>query len=257
MISSPASASYPSRTHAEGNGSLAGLLPRYVRIADTLQERIRSGDYAVNAFLPGESTLAREFGVSRGTVRQSINLLHERGLLRAEVGRGTRVLAQQMPSPVLALHDFTDDVLRSGRVPTTRLLARAVISASRQVAARLCIPAGSSVIRLTRLRLADEIPLVYETRYLALATCPELLEEDVERQSVHRLLLERYRIPLARVDLSIHRAVAPPDVARALRLDDGVLVFCLDRTTYRDERIPVTWFQAYYHSDHFDLAVHH
>lgn len=232
-------------------------VPRYVRIADVLRERVRSGTYPVDSFLPAEGKLAAEFNVSRGTVRQSINILQERGFVRAEVGRGTRVLARQVVSPVLELHDFTEEVRRSGRAPSTRVLAREVIPASREVAGQLKVRVGSDVIHLVRLRLADDIAVVYETRYLALATCPELLQEDVERQSVHRLLLDRYHIPLARVDISVRRVLPPPQIARTLGLAEGDLVFCLDRTTFRDERVPVTWFHAYYRSDHFDLTVHH
>jgi len=241
-------------------GSIGGFhdsLPRYARIADALIARIRSGAYPTDSFLPAESKLSWEFAVSRGTVRQAISVLQTRGFVRAEVGRGTRVLAPQPPSQVFELPDFNKSMLLSGRTPSTRLLHRDVLPASADVAARLGILPAPPVIRLVRLRLADGVPLVYETRFLALDTCPELLQEDVEHQSVHHLLLDRYGIPLVQVDLTIRLAPLSHEAAEFLAQPPATPVFCLERVTYRSDGVPVTWFHAYYHSDHFALTIFH
>ncbi|MGV9337936.1 GntR family transcriptional regulator [Streptomyces sp. NPDC003688] len=50
-------------------------------IADTLRERIRSGELRVGQRLPTQAELAQKFGVERGAVRQALRALHEDGLL--------------------------------------------------------------------------------------------------------------------------------------------------------------------------------
>ncbi|MET8470355.1 winged helix-turn-helix domain-containing protein [Streptomyces sp. NPDC006422] len=50
-------------------------------IADQLRERIRGGDLKPGDQLPTQATLAEEFGVERGTVRQALQLLETDGLL--------------------------------------------------------------------------------------------------------------------------------------------------------------------------------
>jgi len=226
--------------------------PRYVRIAEVVQRHIRVGAYESGALLPGEAEMGRAFGVSRGTMRQAIGLLQERGFVQPEVGRGTRVLGSHPRNTVFELADVNDEIRRRGQTPSTRLLTRATEPATAEVAARLRVAARSPTIRLVRVRLADGVPLVYETRLLAVETCPELLAEDVESQSVHRLLRERYHIPLVRVELAITRAPLLDEVAECL-----TMAFYLDRVTYQAETVPVTLFQAFYRSDHVDLAVHH
>jgi GntR family transcriptional regulator len=233
------------------------LLPQYARIADALQQRMQIGTYQTGGFLPSEHALSKEFGVSRGTVRQAIDLLRDRGFLQAEVGRGTRVLSPQSRSLVFQLADFNDEVRRSGSVPSTKLLRREVVAAGVEVAERLRIRPRSKVIRMVRLRLADGVPLVHETRILAVSMCPELLEEDVEHQSVHDLMLNRYHIPLVRMELSIVCVPLPPEVAAPLGVPAENISFFLDRVTYRHDDVPVSWFRAYYRGDHFDLTVHH
>jgi len=235
----------------------AGGSHRYVQIAAMLQARIGDGAYPIDGLLPSEPALSAEFGVSRGTIRQAITLLLERGLVKPEVGRGTRIVSLQPRGRLFELGDFDEEIARCGQQPSTHLLERRVIPASQAVAKRLAILPGSEAILLVRLLLADGMPLVHESRYVARATCPELLHEDLERQSVHGLLLHRYGIPLVRVDLSITRRPLTVEIAGALEVPEGTLAFCLDRVTFRAEGQPVTWLTAHYHGDHFDLAVHH
>ncbi len=62
------------------------LSPR--EIADTLRDRIRSGDLKAGDRLPTQAELAEEFGVERGTVRQALRVLQEDGLL-SNVSKGS------------------------------------------------------------------------------------------------------------------------------------------------------------------------
>ncbi|MFE7836334.1 GntR family transcriptional regulator [Streptomyces sp. NPDC057474] len=57
-------------------------------IADTLRDRIRSGDLRPGERLPTQAELAEEFGVERGTVRQALRALQEDGLL-SNVSKGS------------------------------------------------------------------------------------------------------------------------------------------------------------------------
>ncbi|QOV41650.1 GntR family transcriptional regulator [Streptomyces chromofuscus] len=57
-------------------------------IADTLRDRIRSGDLKAGDRLPTQAELAEEFGVERGTVRQALRLLQDAGLL-SNVSKGS------------------------------------------------------------------------------------------------------------------------------------------------------------------------
>lgn len=58
------------------------------QIADTLRERIRSGELKAGDRLPTQAELADEFGVERGTVRQALGLLQTDGLL-SNVSKGS------------------------------------------------------------------------------------------------------------------------------------------------------------------------
>lgn len=71
------------RLPAEGDA-----VPAYRRIAAELRRGIAGGSPAAGQPLPSEAALTREYGVSRGTVRQALSLLGSLGVVRSEHGRG-------------------------------------------------------------------------------------------------------------------------------------------------------------------------
>ena len=66
-------------------------VPKYAQIADIFRQRIARGVWAQGLRLPANEVLAAEFGVSRVTIRQAVDLLSRDGVVEAQQGRGTFV----------------------------------------------------------------------------------------------------------------------------------------------------------------------
>lgn len=98
------------------------------RIATTLLARIRGGEWAVGAKLPGETTLAAELGVGRSTVREAIRLLATRGVLQPRHGAGVFVVALDVP-------DDWDAVLRRASIVSVLEVRIAIESEAAELAA--------------------------------------------------------------------------------------------------------------------------
>lgn len=64
---------------------------KWKQIADTIRERIVSGVYRPEFPLPSMTHLEQEFGVTRNTLRKSMRLLSDEGLIYVELGVGTFV----------------------------------------------------------------------------------------------------------------------------------------------------------------------
>ncbi|GAA3102429.1 GntR family transcriptional regulator [Streptomyces rectiviolaceus] len=71
-------------------------------IADTLRDRIRSGDLKPGDRLPTQAVLAEEFGVERGTVRQALKTLQGDGLLDNVSKASPPRIAAEPPGPASA-----------------------------------------------------------------------------------------------------------------------------------------------------------
>ncbi|MEU8202102.1 GntR family transcriptional regulator [Streptosporangium sp. NPDC049046] len=89
-------------------------LPVYIRIADDLHTRIRSGEPPVGGMLPSEASLVRSYGVARGTVRQALAELENLGVLASEMGKGRRVVGETAGGrgPIAARYEAIAQSLR-------------------------------------------------------------------------------------------------------------------------------------------------
>jgi DNA-binding FadR family transcriptional regulator len=109
-------------------------------VVDELANEIIRGSLPAGEILPTEPALCEQFGFSRTVIREALKMLEERGLVRVEQGRGTRVQPRDMWSlldPVvlrLALAYDEDLSLLDDLVEIRMLLEREMASAA---AARL------------------------------------------------------------------------------------------------------------------------
>jgi GntR family transcriptional regulator len=74
--------------------------PLYQQVAEKLRARILEGAFVADAALPNEDLLAAAYGVSRVTIRKTLEYLAERNLIRRQQGKGTfidpRAMRQQL-----------------------------------------------------------------------------------------------------------------------------------------------------------------
>jgi GntR family transcriptional regulator len=64
-------------------------VPKYAQIANIFRQRVARGIWTQGLRLPANELLAAEFGVSRVTIRQAVDLLTRDGIIEAQQGRGT------------------------------------------------------------------------------------------------------------------------------------------------------------------------
>ena len=232
-----------------------GLVPRYYQLKEILGKRIQTGEFRPEDQFPTDEHLCDEYGLSRGTVRRAIDILVEEGRLRREQGRGTFVTVPQLTPIFFHLSSFDEEMRQRGRTPSTKLMQLKVVPANEAVAADLELGVGEEVIEIIRLRLADFLPMALETRYLAYKICPDLLHEDLEKQSIHNLLIDKYNIPLVRARHMIEAHVLTPCEAEVLQARAGSAGFFVSRVTYTLNDRPVTRYHIVYRGDEYRFTA--
>jgi GntR family transcriptional regulator len=113
--------------------------------------------------VPSEPELVARYRVSRGTVREAFKLLEEDGVLDVVHGSGRYVSAHatlQVERPVTMFESVTEMLGRHGYEPTTRVLSVARHEPTDPERAALGLPDGGEVVRLERLRLLGDRPIV-------------------------------------------------------------------------------------------------
>lgn len=122
---------YPTATTAQFT-PLSPRMRRSSSIAAELRRLISSGQLKPGDQLPTEATLCRQFGVSRTTLREAIQMLRTSGLLDVTPGRGSFIRTPDL-SQLLADLALTAPATRCGSVEINHL--RALIQ--RDILARL------------------------------------------------------------------------------------------------------------------------
>jgi GntR family transcriptional regulator len=232
-----------------------GVIPRYYQLKEILEKRIQSGEFQPGDRFPTDEELCQGYGLSRGTVRHAVEMLIGSGHLRREQGRGTFLNAPQQAPVFFRLANFDEEMKSRGWKPSTKLISRRVFPATIEVSKQLQIPVGEKAIEIIRLRLADEKPIAYETRYLNYETCPQLMEEDLENQSIHSLLIDKYALPLIRACYTIEARVLSQKESDFLLVEPNSAGFTIERITYTTDEKPVTWYRTVYRGDVYRFSA--
>lgn len=84
------------------------------QLKEVLIERIKNGVYKAGFFIPSESKIITEFGISITTVRKAINDLVSMGLLEKIHGKGTRIISKEVKIDISSVHSLSEDVKKLG-----------------------------------------------------------------------------------------------------------------------------------------------
>ncbi len=228
-------------------------MPVYVQIKRQIEAAIRAGLLQPGDGLPSEPELALHLGVSKMTVRQAFSQLVAEGLVERHRGRGTFVCAPKVEIQLPYFTSFTQDMLARGFTPRTEILAVERTLASGRQAAALGVEPHAPLIRLVRLRLADERPMALETTWLRADLVPGFLERHPRFVSLYQVLEEDYGIRPTRARQTLEAAAATPGEAAQLGLPPGAPVLLLESLLFDQHDRPVEMTKAVYRGDRYRL----
>ncbi|OZA00550.1 MAG: GntR family transcriptional regulator, partial [Rhodobacterales bacterium 17-64-5] len=120
--------------------------------------RIRSRDWPPGGIIPGEATLAEEFGVARATVNRALRDLADAGVVERRKRAGTRVAELPVRRARLEVPVIRLEVLGRGQTYAFDLLADRTLAAPVPVTARLGLPERTPMRYLETLHLAGGRP---------------------------------------------------------------------------------------------------
>ncbi len=225
--------------------------PLYSQLKESLVSDISAGQYAPHQRLPSERELSIRYNVSRMTVRQALLELARDGIIYTRTGKGTFVAEPKIDQRLRTLSGFTQDVNARGGRPSSRVLEFKVISATPDIAAAIGLTPGTEVYMLSRLRLADGVPLALETAYLPFRMFPGLLKHDFTVESLYSVLENEYNCPLTQAEQTIESALAVKREADLLEVATPAAVFRMQRLSMTNDGLPVEYVVSVYRGDRY------
>jgi GntR family transcriptional regulator len=212
--------------------------PLYVQVRDQLVRRLIDGEWQPGQHIPSEIELAREVGVSQGTIRKALDAMTAENLLIRRQGRGTFVAR---PEESRILFQFfrlvPDDGKRS--FPDSAILDLQPDAATAPEADALALAPGDPVWRIERVRTLSGDPLLVETITLPAARLPGFGDLETIPNNVYGLYSERFGITIGRASEKLKAVAATPADATALGCAAGAPLLAITRIALDLENKPV------------------
>lgn len=234
-------------------------IPRYIQARERLTDQIKSGELQCGEKLPPEKQLAEQFGVSRMTIRKSLDDLVDAGLIYRRHGVGTFVSQSTFERDHTHLTDFFATCRLEGRTPQSQLLVKDIVFASEKCANALNIDIGEQVIRLTTLRSVDGVPITFHDAYIPVRRFKALVNTPKESLALDKQhvwqMIEKMGFTMANVVERIEAQIADESIANHLQVEAGSPILFGERVLYSDEGTPLKYAECYNRGDMYSLSV--
>jgi GntR family transcriptional regulator len=209
----------------------------YLQVRDALAARVASGQWKPGMPVANEGDLARELGVSGGTVRKALELMEAQRLISRRQGRGTFVSDQTSKDQTARFSNLhgPDGQLVNGRVVSVDVTEGA---ASEHERLRLRLADGDTVYRVRRVWRHGCQNILVAHVAVPTALCPGLIDKREAAGSIS-LLAHEYGILLGKAEVRITIDLPPGDTAEALGVEPGTPVMCFQRTVFMLDGDPV------------------
>lgn len=224
--------------------------PIYRKLADGISAAIAQSVIDSKTYLPSERVMAEKLDISRVTLRKAIDELVSEGLLVRRHGAKTTV-AQRLEKTLSKLTGFSQETRARGVVPGTRWISRATVLPSSQEALALALAPGDKVVRLLRVRLADDQAIAIERAAVPAAILPsgELVGESLY-EALHSLGAAPVR--------GMQRIRAGSLTAREAVLlgsQAGAPVLIVERRCFLEDGRPVEFTETRYLGEYYEFLT--
>jgi len=229
-------------------------VPRYHRIAESLRERIRVGEWAAGAPLPSQRRLARDFGVTLMTLRQALELLERDHLITRRHGLGTFVAVPTIDYEILKLRRFAGELSAQGESVSTRVLDARPAVTDRRASIALGLTPRARMVMVERLRLIDDHPMSLQRSFLPARIGEQVLTSDLAETPLSQVLEFKLGVVVVRAREAVSAVRLAPREARELACAPGAAAFESERVSFDAAGEPVVFDRVFIPGDRFRIT---
>jgi len=229
--------------------------PLYYQVEEGLRKKIYDGVYNTGQSLPSEKELIEIYGVSRLTVREAVNRLVLKGLVKKEQGKGTFVAEPKVEHRVGFLFSAGEEFLARKFKIKTKVLQFKRIKPNKIIRHKLKISGDEEVVFLNRLRYADNKPATLIESYLPYSYVEGIESIDFTRFFLYRTLEDHFKLQLYEAEECIEAVNTDFRSSNLLKLERGTPLLLVKRVTYLIDGKIIEYDKVLYRSDIFEYHV--
>lgn len=225
----------------------SGERPMHAVVRSELHDAIRSRRFEPGDQVPTEPQLMKRFDVSRTTVRRALRDLETMGLIVRQPGRGSFVSEPKVQPRLDRLTGFVEDMDALGLKASATVECIETVPAPQPAARALRCAAGTPLVHIERVRLANGTPISFDDSYFNQELGPRVAKENLRDEPFYSILENRYGERLAGADYLLRAGVADRRVAERLQIAVGDPALLMERTScLKPDRTPVLFEYLHY-----------
>lgn len=228
--------------------------PVYIQLADKLRGQILNEKYKYGQAFPTERELEKKYRADRKTIRKSLKLLAEEGLLFRIQGKGTYVNSPDISYSMKKISGFSRLLEQQGIRITNKVIIQTGQAAGYRIAKIMGLHKSDPVWKLVRLRLAEDEPIALECTYIRRELIPDFEHIDFEVYSLYDAWSKNRHVPTY-IDETIDAVEVSGMEARYLGKEDGSRVFLVTDVTRDQNGLVIEYNRAYTNSDRIRLST--
>ena len=230
-------------------------IPKYVSILNSIVTRIRNNELRPGSKVPSENEIIKEYNVSNTTARKVLQEIENAGLVVKIRGRGTFVKDFMIERSAAKILSFTRNMIEQGLNPSTLVIDSKVIDKdwSVNVSGEIYAIPGP-IFRLRRLRLANDKPMMHETRYISLRCCPEIWKYDLE-DSLYKIYSESYYRPIIKIEQDLSAIILDEYSKEKFGIKNKMVGLKVEGVTFCDGELILEAEESIYRGDKYKFSV--
>lgn len=229
--------------------------PKYFTITREIISMIQRGTLHPGKPVPSENEIIEKYGVSNTTARKILHELEKEGWVIRVKGKGTFVRDYTVVRAINRIFGFTKNMLEAGRKPATKLIGFHLrnLDHTQTINGRDFTLKGP-FCEIERIRYADGIPMMKETRYLSLQLCPDIHRRNLE-QSLYTIFEKDYGIQLTEINQMLSAILLEGEALKSFQLDKPIPAFRVEGASFCGKDLIIEMEESIYRGDMYRFAA--
>jgi GntR family transcriptional regulator len=231
-------------------------VPLYYQFKQSLLERFEKGEFPPGQPITAEVDLAKDYCISRATVRRAMQEMTHDGYIHRIPGKGTFMLRTRIKRGLTRMSSFSEDMKERGQMVTSKYLEVGPKQPLAYIAEQFHISPEEPLLYICRLRMVDDLPIALNISYIKLPADVSISEEEVRESHSLWLLLERKNLPLIETEKVIEVMLANEERGKLLDVPVGTALLHVEGMAYTINHIPVEFSQVISPGERYKYLVH-
>jgi GntR family transcriptional regulator len=217
-----------------------GYRPLYRQVYDIMVRKVAQGVWRPGASLPSEQNLAKEMGVSQGTMRKVLDALTAENLLERRQGKGTFIAENTQERTLFRFFR----IARPGgkRMTPERVDETVKLRASRALErTKLGLARTDKVVEIVRTRHIEKVPSIHETIVLPAPLFPGIEKRPSLPNSLYSIYQSDYGLNIVAAHEELSAQLATAADQEELGIPKGGPILVIERLAVSLQNQKVEW----------------